>query len=289
MDVPNGWESALALLPPGLQRAARSAPEWQGAEELRLRAGREPTVLLAGRERVFCRGHSVNGSELMEVLERATGASVHAFTHELRRGYIAAKGGVRVGVCGTAGPGVDGMRDVSSLSLRIPRQIKSAGAPLTEQLSNAGRSVLVLSPPGGGKTTFLRELIRLTSQQGSRVALCDERGEVAAVWRGEPQFDVGCCTDVLSATAKAEGTLMLLRSMNPEVIAVDEITAKEDICAIETVANCGVTLYATAHACSVDALRSRPLYRRLLNLHIFQTAVLIEHWSGQRSYRSVDL
>ena len=288
--MPDGWENSLSLLPPGLKEAARAGEsQWKEAEELRLRRGREPTVLLGGRERVFCRGYKVGAEDLAQVMEKASGASYHAVSRQLSQGFLCAAGGVRVGVCGTAGAAIDGMRDISSLSLRIPRQIKTAGAPLTEELSAADRSVLILSPPGGGKTTFLRELIRLSSQRGRRVGLCDERGEVAALFRGEPGFDLGCCTDVLSGVSKAQGALMLLRSMNPEIIAVDEITAEEDLLAMETVANCGVKLYATAHAAALEDLRSRPLYRRMLAAGIFDTAVLIERRAGARHYRRLEL
>ena len=289
--MPEGFEKVLQLLPEPLRTGAEeiSLDQRRCVEELRLRSGREPAVLAEGRERVFCRGHTLTPTELWSVLERVSGSSLHSFSQQLCRGYLTARGGVRVGVCGTGGPGIDGIRDVSSLALRIPRQIKSAGAELMDTLSGGERSLLILSPPGGGKTTFLRELIRCTSERGCRVAVADERGELSATWNGQSQFDLGCCTDVLCGFSKAEGAMALLRSMNPQLIAVDEITAPEDLAAMERVANCGVKLYATAHAATLQDLSSRPLYRQLLAARLFDAVVLIENHGGHRHYRELAL
>lgn len=291
--MPGGFEIAAGLLPVALRSAACLLPEGerQGAEELRLRAGREPTVLLAAGEKVFCRGRRVSPGDLTAVLEAATASSMHAASGELRQGFISARGGVRIGVCGAAvvSGSVTGIRSVSSLSIRVPRQVKSAGAGAVAVLTEGPLSVLILSPPGGGKTTLLRELIRSGSDKGIRVSLADERGEVAAVWNGEPQFDIGRCTDVLSGAPKAEAAMMLLRSMNPQVIALDEITAREDVSAISGIANCGVKVYATAHAASLEELLRRPIYREMMELGVFERAVLIQGSGQNRRYEVAGL
>lgn len=282
----DGYGSALRLLPEELRSAARCFAEREKAEEIRLRRGREATVLLPVGERTIARGHIVGESDIAAVLETATRCSLHSVQAELRRGYISAMGGVRVGVCGTAvmGERVESLRDFSSLSLRIPRQIKSAGEDVIAPLSAGDRSLLILSPPGGGKTTLLRELVRRTGDRGVRVALADERCEVAAVWHGVPQFDVGACTDVLSGAPKSEGAMLLLRAMNPQVIALDEITEREDIMAIASIANCGVRVFAAAHAASAADLERRTLYRELLALRVFELAVVISG-TVERSYK----
>ena len=284
----DGFDCALSLLPPGIRAAAeRAALPRERTEEFRLRASRPPTALLAGGETPL-RAAPVTAEELQCVLDAATEFSFHAAADELRRGFIAARGGVRVGVCGTAvtDGAVRALREISSVSIRVPRQIRTAGEDIMESLKDA--SVLILSPPGAGKTTFLREIVRVTSDAGERVGLADERGELAAVWRGAPQFDVGAHTDVLTGAPKAEAALMLLRAMNPQIIALDEISAPEDVSAVLRVAGCGVRVFATVHAASAEALRARRVYREVLEAGVFDKAVLIG--SGKkRSYRVITL
>ena len=136
-------------------------------------------------------------------------------------------------------------------------------------------NVLIVSPPGGGKTTFLRELVRLSSGRGRRVSLVDERGEVAACCGGNPQLPVGKHTDVLSLCPKAKGIELVLRAMGPEWIALDEITAAEDVEAIIRASYSGVRFLATAHAWSRGDLTRRPLYRTLMEAQVFENLVEI--------------
>lgn len=282
--MPDGFESAQRLLPPELRRATETLPPAlrARAEELRLRMGQAAALRLPEGERSL--GVTVTPALLSAVLEKATCASLHAVEDELCRGFVSAPGGVRVGVCGTAvtGPGreVRGLRDVSSLCIRIPRQIRGAGAAVIPTLGDS--SVLILSPPGGGKTTFLRELVRTVSDAGVRVSLADERGELAGMYGGQPSFDLGRCTDVLTAAPKAEAAMALLRAMAPEVVAMDEISAPEDAAAIETLLGCGVRIFATAHAAAGEDLQRRPVYARLAAGGAFQKLVRISGGQPRR-------
>ena len=283
-----GFERAAALFPPELRRRALALPaeKRQRAEEFRLRCGHPATVLLPEGELHFS-ASPVSAGILNAVMETATGASLHAAMEQLRQGFVTVRGGVRVGICGTAvhdSRGVVCVKQFSSLSIRIPGQEKGCADTLLP-LMQPVQSTLLLAPPGAGKTTLLRELIRSFSNQGIRIGLCDERGEVAAVWNGLPQFEVGSCTDVLSAVPKAEGTMMLLRAMNPQVIAMDEITERADIAACIHAAGCGVKLFATAHGSQLEDLRRRPLYRALLREEIFQNVIVITNENGRRRYR----
>jgi stage III sporulation protein AA len=289
----DGFDSAAALLPPELRRPAQAldARLRALAEEFRLRRGQTPTVLLPEGERPLDGCPPVTGAQLRTALELATGGSVHSHADSLRHGFVCAKNGVRVGVCGQAvmdSGGISGVKHLSSLSLRIPRQIRGCAANL---IPDAGffASTLLVSPPGSGKTTLLRDMVRLLSEGGLRVSLADERGEVAAVWEGAAQFDIGPRTDVLSGAPKAEAAMLLLRSMNPEVLAMDEITAPEDALACERAANCGVRLLATAHGDSLEDLRTRPLYRELLGMGVFRTVVLIRRSGADRRYEEISL
>ena len=279
--MPEHFRRAAALLPEDLLRAAllRPAAEQGECEELRLRIGRPAALRLPAGERALT-PRPVTAADAAAVLEKATGASLHAFQDALRRGYVCAPGGVRVGVCGTASGA--SLRDVSSLCIRVARPVPGAGREVLPRL--AGKSVLVLSAPGGGKTTFLRELVRTSSDAGARVAVADERGELAGMSGGVPGFDVGRCTDVFTGAPKHEAALLLLRSMAPEAVAMDEISAPEDAAAVETLLGCGVRILASAHAPDRAALLRRAPLRRLLELGAFDALVRISGQGRARVY-----
>ena len=286
---------AVKLLPPSLREYALEVSDEiaERAEEIRLRAGRPLSFVVGDEERNTAETHVLKPSELQFVLEIATRASAHSYADSIRMGFVTAEGGCRVGLCGTAisdNDMITGLRRISSICIRIPREKRGCADSVFGLLSAGGfESVLIVSPPGGGKTTILRELTRLISDGGKRVALVDERNEVAGLHEGLPCFDVGRRTDVLTGAPKAGGVMMVLRSMAPQIIAFDEITAPEDVEAVYLAANCGVRLLATAHADSVDDLKRRPLYRKMLEGGIFRRVLIIENYGGKRKYTVEEL
>ncbi|MFR4239877.1 MAG: stage III sporulation protein AA, partial [Butyricicoccus sp.] len=147
------------------------------------------------------------------------------------------------------------------------------------------QSALLLSPPGYGKTTLLREWVRYFSDRGFTAAIADERSEIAALADGVPQLAVGRCTDVMEGCSKWQAAVMLLKTMSPALLALDEITAPEDAKAVSLCTHCGTAVIACAHAAGLDDLRQRPIYRELLALGAFHQAVIIEKQDGQRVYR----
>lgn len=270
---------AIAACPPELQRAVEALPETsqQRMEELRLRIGREATVTIGEREAPLA--VTVKSEWVETILASATGHAVYSAQEMMKNGFVTLRGGHRLGICGTAvyqNGTMSTLKDISSLNLRIARELKGIGKRAADWLWTRPRSTLIIGPPGRGKTTLLRDLIFQLSQRFShRVCVADERMELAAAVDGVPQFDLGSKTDVLSGVKKARAVEMLLRTMNPQWIALDEITSEEDVTAMVRASYCGVHFLATAHAEMPSELRHRPVYRSMVEAGVFENLIVI--------------
>lgn len=296
------FEEAAALLPYDLRQAARNMPsgEKMKTEEFRLRLGRPLMVSSTEGEHMMpgCKNTLLKASDMSTVLEIASQASAHTVLDRVRNGFVTVRGGHRVGICGSAvvkDGEIYNLRQISSMAIRIAKEAPDAAEKVLPKLLKDGvlQSTLILSPPGMGKTTLLRDLIRRvsngTGMPPKRVGVADERGELAAMYDGVPQVEIGARTDVVDGCAKAVALSMLLRGMNPQVLAADEITAAADIRGMEEAAGCGVTLLCTAHGGSAADLWTRPLYRRLMEARLFRKVVLIRLIGGERHYQVLEI
>ena len=187
------------------------------------------------------------------ILNSLLNHSYYAYEEELAKGYITIEGGHRVGICGRAvldRGRVNLIKDISSVNIRCSREIIGIAEPLRSDITD--RNVLVISPPGCGKTTLLRDITRLLSSSGRQVSVCDERSEIAGTYLGQSAYDLGPRTDILDGCPKAEGMMMLIRSMGPDVIVTDEIGRTEDAAAIEAAVCAGINIVASIHGSSYE-------------------------------------
>lgn len=276
------FAQAAGCLAPRLMNLAMALPEEirESAEELRLRTGQPMHWAANGQEHTVS-AERVRAEELRDTLARASRWSVHTFQEPLAQGYLPLMGGHRLGVCGTvsfAEGKIQGIRMVSSLSLRIAREWQGVAEPALPEIwddTHGVQGTLIVSAPGGGKTTFLRDLVRLLSQHGVRVGVADTRGEIAAMRGGLPQFELGGQCDVLDGCPKALAALQLVRTMAPQALALDEVTDPADLDAIQYAANCGVAVLATIHAAGIEELRRKPFFQTLCDSGAFTKLALL--------------
>ena len=230
---------------------------------------------------------SVGDCDFKTMIDRMCQSSVYAAQNDLCRGFITLPGGHRVGVCGKAaqrGGEIISLSDISSVNIRISREIKGAADRIIGLIWD-GRSLhntLIISPPACGKTTLLRDAARLLGGglYNFKVGIADERCEIAAVSGGVPLNDVGPLTDVYSNCPKPEGMEMLLRSMGPDIIITDEIGTKADEEAARHIINAGVKLICSAHAYDIEDLKRRDILSSLLNTHTFERIIVLSRRNG---------
>ncbi len=198
-----------------------------------------------------------------------SGYSVYAFEEEIKNGFITVQGGHRIGITGRTvikDGKVNSLTDFSGINIRISHQIKGCGENILPYLFNGQEvlSAVIISPPGEGKTTLLRDLIRLLSLKGKNISVADERGEIAGSFNGIAGNDLGAHTDIMDGCPKNEGMLMLLRSMSPDIIAVDELGGYEEIRSVELILTSGVSFLCTVHGSDMkDAINRAGMEKSL--------------------------
>lgn len=227
----------------------------------------------------------VTREDLKETLEYVSGYSLYAYEDEVRQGFLSVQGGHRVGVTGKVildGNQIRGMKYISCINVRLAHQILGCADIVMPYIQKEDwvAHTLIVSPPRCGKTTLLRDIIRQLSNgrekiPGLTVGVVDERSELAGCYQGVPQNDLGMRTDILDGCPKAEGMQMLIRSMSPAVVAVDELGKEEDFKAVESVIHCGCKLIATAHGNSLEDVLNQPFFYKLVQERVFERYILL--------------
>lgn len=248
--------------------------------EIRLRVNRPLRIcLIDGSVR---EGSCISESRLEKIFSSLNMGSYYAIENQLREGYFSMQGGIRVGVCGKMNRNASGdfnLSAIGSLCIRIPREAKGCALQLWQKAGFT--SVLILSPPGMGKTTLLRDYLRIASNAGHEVCIADERREIAACFHGIAQMDVGKCTDVIDDCPKDRAIPLLLRACAPEMIAADEIASSTEAAALYEASKCGVKIAATAHAESLQDARDRRVIGALIQDGIFSAICVLGEKPGK--------
>lgn len=265
---------------------------FEDLQEIRLRVNAPLIIVHDGKEYFLNRqgetvksitdAYLVQKEDMRETLEYISNYSLYAFEEEIRKGFITIQGGHRIGVAGKTileGEYIKNIKYISYINVRVAHQKKGCADPVLPYILDKDQvhHSLIISPPRCGKTTLLRDIIRQLSNVGSTVGVVDERSEIGGSYLGIPQNDIGIRTDILDCCPKSEGMMLLLRSMAPQVIAVDEIGAYEDIHAIEYVINCGCKLIATVHGSSIADIKRKPLLDKLIREHMFERYILLDN------------
>ncbi|MBP7175288.1 MAG: stage III sporulation protein AA [Thermoclostridium sp.] len=306
-------QEVFAYLPARLRIAAQKLDRQVVAEleEIRLRAGKPVMLSLCGHDGFLYEtgqilpGSSgalhVNAEELTEIIYKTCENSWYAFQEDINKGFITVRGGHRIGLVGTPvieNERIINIKDISSINMRIAREITGCGDSVAKHLIKGRRdiyNVLIISPPGAGKTTLLRDIVRILSNgflptfAGLKIGLVDERGELAACYKGIAQNDLGMRTDVIHGIPKKEGMEMLLRGMSPNVIALDELGNPQDVSTVLAVMNGGIRIIATAHGYDVKQLKNRLGFRELFEVNTFERfMVLTENEKNQYTIKIMD-
>lgn len=257
-------------------------------EEIRIRNYR-PIFLKIGQEEVQT-NYIVNTEEILRILQKICDNSIYTYQSQICNGYITIKGGHRIGITGNVVTSKEGqvmnISHIYSLNFRIARQILDCSNPVLKYVLDIGRNsiynTIIVSPPGRGKTTMLRDIARRLSDgvkeynfKGVNVGVVDERGEIAAMYKGVPQNDVGKRTDVLDNVSKAAGMKMLIRSMNPKIIVADEIGSKQDVEAIKYAECSGVKGIFTAHGSGMRDIIQNPILGELYEMNLIERVLFI--------------
>lgn len=282
-----GIETVLEYLPTTIKRKIELNQNFNQIEEIRLRNSK-PLIIKIGQE-VQILEYIVTQQEVLQAFEKICESSVYSYRRQICDGYITIRGGNRVGIVGSAvidNGQVININYISSLNFRIASQRIGCSNKIIKDIidldNNNIYNTLIISPPGCGKTTLLRDIVKNISDginikgfKGKTVGVVDERGEIAAMYKGVPQNDIGIRTDVIDNMPKPEAIRILVRSMAPDVIVCDEIGSSEDLDAIDYAMCSGVKGIFTAHGRNIEEINRNPELSKILNKHLFERIILL--------------
>ena len=224
-------------------------------------------------------GYIITKKNLSDTFELITNYSPYAFENEIKNGFITISGGHRIGFSGETiieNEKIKTVRNINSLNFRIAHEIKNCALPIIKFIRYPHiMNTIIISPPGCGKTTILRDTIRLLSDEFT-ISVIDERSEIGGCYMGIAQNDLGMHTDILDCCPKSQGMIMMLRTMSPQIIAVDEIGSIDDIKAILNIISCGVKIICTIHGKDLDDIKNKDEIKPILFKKVFERYIILD-------------
>lgn len=283
-------ESLLKILPKGLLEAMTEYTMSNNLQEIRVKINK-PCIILNGINEVVL-DYITTREDIKYIIQRISNFSIYACEEEIKQGFITISGGHRVGLAGECVMEkgyVKTIRNISSLNIRVCRQVLGCSKEVLKYIVNNNKinNTIIISPPKCGKTTILRDISRSLSNMKKKVAIIDERSEIANCFLGVPQMDIGIRCDVLDNCQKSEGIIMAIRSLSPEVIICDEIGTKKDIEALSMAFNSGVKVITTIHGKDIEDLNKRTMIRELIIENVLERAVVLSSKKGVGTLESV--
>ncbi len=287
----------VSILPENIKTEVQAIKQLDLLEEIRLKVYKPLQFQIKSKNIV--RQYLCTPEDISTFLQRISNYSLYAFEEELKQGYITIKGGHRVGLCGTCvleQGRIKTIKNIASVNIRIGREVKGCSKKIWGEIISDGvlSNTLIVSPPGCGKTTLLRDMCRELSEgisefcvDGKKVCVIDERSEIAACSKGIPQFDVGIRTDVLDGCPKNEGIMMAIRSLSPDIIICDEIGTPKDVESLLMACNAGVILIASIHGYSLRDIFRRAVFKELMENQVFKKVVILSSAHGPGTIENI--
>lgn len=275
-------ENVTKILPIDISNVINSLENKDEITEIRLRVGKLLRIYFGKHEEEF--NVTVAKQDLLNILSNISSNSIYSVQNDINKGFVTIQGGNRIGIAGevvVADGKIKNIKEISSMNIRVAKEFIGVASKIMDKIvcSSGIKNTLIVSPPGLGKTTLLRDIIRNLSYKGYNISVIDERGEIAAMYAGNPSLDVGNRTDVISFVDKAFGMQMAVRSLAPDVVCTDEIGNIQDVEAIKYLCKCGVSFITTMHGKSIQDIKLS-LLKEIIEDGYLDTVIVLSNKAG---------